>query len=692
VAMYALARQFGMDRLWAAIAAHCSAWFFPNFSSFSGIPIIYSVNPTAAITVSLFLVLMTLLVRVTSDSTVTDIARFGLAATAVVGLIVYNDPMTIGLVSFCIAACFLTAVFVSDDWFRTSLRRLAVLAIPAFILLAAGIAQYVLALDYYTYRVFFRTELPKTQIPVLASMLFASKAGSVTLAISLIGLVLGCIFTRGGPLAAVLVGLTAMIVSSVSGLIYLFGDFQWWFPLPMYVEFYSFPFVMIGAVAGYAGFRRVLPIVRLRTRPLRLAVQICCLMTMPAVLVYGASRLPPTVTSEPFVDRALVSDEFARDLGISAGSEWKGSVYIVFRNRRENLEYLTLWDMRIPTHNEYSQTSTPLWYYMTFKVMHTNESKGPLFQSSSIPHGKWNIGLAAAFGIRYVMLPAEAKVAEAVGADPQAREEIADHFLNEYRIPRKIPLKRIAAANGEGFTPFSWLVYELPDPNHGQYSPTAVQLANSEAEYQLLFSQPGFDWRRDVVLERSPGPLTPASGGRLYVERGHLRVEASNGSGRSLVLLPVQYSNCLRVSGSGDPQLVRANMYFAGLLFSGDSKARVDYDFGFLNSRCRLTDVADLKRLKIPETAEPASPALHPFVIRRLSDIPLRLRQLRDLYRALRPWSQASLTGQSISWNVSWGTGKSFSSTMGALMARGPSPMNMRAASRICASCTTKEI
>ena len=63
------------------------------------------------------------------------------------------------------------------------------------------------------------------------------------------------------------------------------------------------------------------------------------------------------------------------DLGISAGSEWKGSVYIVFRNYRENLEYLTLWDMRIPTHNEYSQTSTPLWYYMTFKVMHTNDPK-----------------------------------------------------------------------------------------------------------------------------------------------------------------------------------------------------------------------------------------------------------------------------------------------------------------------------
>ena len=72
--------------------------------------------------------------------------------------------------------------------------------------------------------------------------------------------------------------------------------------------------------------------------------------------------------------------------------------------------------------------------------------------------------------------------------------------------------------------------------------------------------------------------------------------------------------------------------------YSSPATARpeFDYDFGFLNSRCRLTDVADLKRLKIPETAEPASPALHPFVIRRLSDIPLRLQQLRDLYRALQ--------------------------------------------------------
>jgi hypothetical protein len=77
-------------------------------------------------------------------------------------------------------------------------------------------------------------------------------------------------------------------------------------------------------------------------------------------------------------------------------------------------------------------------------------------------------------------------------------------------------------------------------------------------------------------------------------------------------------------------------MYFAGMLFSGESKARIDFDFGFGNSRCRWADVADLKRLKISATAEDASVDPHPLVVRRLSDILVRLQQLRDVYRALQ--------------------------------------------------------
>src|SRR5262245_11546494 len=68
LAMYGLARQLGMDRLSAAIAAQSSAWFFPHFIYLSGIITIYYLNPTAVITVSLYLMLMALLIRLGPDS------------------------------------------------------------------------------------------------------------------------------------------------------------------------------------------------------------------------------------------------------------------------------------------------------------------------------------------------------------------------------------------------------------------------------------------------------------------------------------------------------------------------------------------------------------------------------------------------------------------------------------------------
>jgi hypothetical protein len=336
-----------------------------------------------------------------------------------------------------------------------------------------------------------------------------------------------------------LIGLSAMIVTAVAALTYLFADFLWWLPLPLYIEFYSLPLVMIGAVAGYAGFWKALPFTRLpASSQLRPALHICCVLVVPAALIFGATKLP--VISEPFVDQALVSHRFEPDLSISAGSRWKGSVYTVFGSYREQLAHYTLWLNRIPTHNVVSQTATPLWYYMTFKVMHTRDPRNPPHPSLSIPLGQWDIGLSAAFGIRYIMLPAEANVADGSSDGFQDSGDIQYRYLSEYGIDRKIPLKEVAPADGRGG--FSWLIYELPDPNYGQYSPNVVQLATEAAEYRHIFSASGFDWRRNVALEKSPGPLTRASDASLYIERGHLRVEARSESGRSLILLPVQYS------------------------------------------------------------------------------------------------------------------------------------------------------
>ena len=628
LAMYALARQFGLSPTWAAIAGQSAAWFFPHFTFVSGIFSIYYLNPTVTITISLFILLMILVLRVGPSSPGREIIRVGLAATAVSAFIIYNDPMSMGLVAFSVAPCFVVAI-LRGSGLRGITKRLAILCFPIPILLILGFVPYVMALDYYTYRYVFSSEFPRAQIPTFASMVFHMKAAGMTLTILVVGLGVGTVFARGKLMTAVLIGLIATFVSTAAAMIYLFSDFHWWLPLPIYIQFYSLSLVVVGAVAGYSSLWHWLTHrMDLKSRNWFPLGKIIAVLVLPAGLMYSAGML--STISEPFVDEPLISDLFEKDIALSVGSQWRGSVYTVFRNYREQLTYYSLWNKRIPTHNENSQTSTPLWYYMTFKIMHSRDPAVLAQPTLSIPPGQWNVQLSAALGIRYIMLPGAGRDAHDPG------EAIADRYLAAYGITSKIRLKRAAFVPGQGYSDFAWFIYELPNPNLGQYSPTVVQLAEDAASYNGAFAQPEFDWRRNVVLERDPGALVPAADAKLFVERGYLRVEATSQPGRSLILLPVQYSNCLKISGTGEPQLVRANLFFAGMFFSGESHARIDFDFGFTTSRCRWLDIADMQRLRIPETAEHPSSELHPFALRQWSDIPERLRQLAELYHALR--------------------------------------------------------
>src|SRR5262249_41635228 len=117
--------------------------------------------------------------------------------------------------------------------------------------------------------------------------------------------------------------------------------------------FYSLPLVIVGTVAGYSSLWRWLANrMHLKSRSLLPLSKVIVVLVVPAGLIYSASVLP--TISEPYVDQPLISDLFEKDLAVSVGSQWQGSVYTVFRNYRQQLAYLSLWNKRIPTHNENS--------------------------------------------------------------------------------------------------------------------------------------------------------------------------------------------------------------------------------------------------------------------------------------------------------------------------------------------------
>ena len=79
--------------------------------------------------------------------------------------------------------------------------------------------------------------------------------------------------------------------------------------------------------------------------------------------------------------------------------------------------------------------------------------------------------------------------------------------------------------------------------------------------------------------------------------RGGLHV-SGHSEGTSLVVLPQQFSNCLRARDQR-VRLVRANLMMTGLIFSGDLDTDIDFDYGIFTPNCRRADLADMKQLDL---------------------------------------------------------------------------------------------
>jgi hypothetical protein len=157
-------------------------------------------------------------------------------------------------------------------------------------------------------------------------------------------------------------------------------------------------------------------------------------------------------------------------------------------------------------------------------------------------------------------------------------------------------------------------VYRATHPNLFSYSPTRPKVAQSWAASVSAMTSPTFDPTRDVVVY-DPGlegvALTPATTTLATFERrNRFRIRAVS-KGRSLLLLPVSFSNCWHfVKKRGDPgaRIIRANVAMSAVVFTGEIDATVAFDFGlFSQHRQRWLDLADYCRFGLQAgVADPA--------------------------------------------------------------------------------------
>ena len=177
----------------------------------------------------------------------------------------------------------------------------------------------------------------------------------------------------------------------------------------------------------------------------------------------------------------------------------------------------------------------------------------------------------AMLGVRYV-------IADAVNADPDLQLRVTLPLGNEGALQ----------------------LYEVSNANLGNYSPVDISvLADATATLDRIGST-AFDPAREVVLDADPnsGPLVAATNAALRYEGASLHITADS-AGRSLLLLPLQYSHCLEASAGG-AQLLRADLVETAVLFENHLDTRIALRTGpFLHPLCRLQDVADDKRLQM---------------------------------------------------------------------------------------------
>jgi hypothetical protein len=146
-------------------------------------------------------------------------------------------------------------------------------------------------------------------------------------------------------------------------------------------------------------------------------------------------------------------------------------------------------------------------------------------------------------------------------------------------------------------------IYELPDPNLGNYSPTKVARAKTAREAIVAMSRPEFNGRHIVVTDDAsiPDNLVAATGATMTVRMGGVALRASS-TGESVLVLPVQYSHCWQIVSGSDASLFRANLMQLGVRFSGELRLELRQIFGpFWQSACRVEDAADVERLQMVE-------------------------------------------------------------------------------------------
>jgi hypothetical protein len=585
-ACYVMARCFDVPRVPSIIAAQFTVLIFtpvvmklafaPNFVSIPGLAVVYAPH----------LLAFGLLARLSPER-----PQMWFIAGGLLGLLFYSlycDPLWTAVSGLAWIVSFAVVTF-SAGRRDIILARCAILGGCVVVLLLSGALEYVYSLSQYTARVQFPDLLERPRTLLFTSVLFRSKYAAYFYYWCVPGWVLGIWLLRGRPRILVLAGAVSALLLLAYSAAFLYSAGYWWLPVPIYMEHTLFALFWTAAIAGYwgglealaaraRGWKHAPALSSAQATAVTAIATVAIAFVIPAVLMSRALKYRdlPNYLYEAWPDEPELRNFFGSNIGLRADPRFRGSVFFYTFQFDEFLTLDSLWVDSIPTTNEYSQLVTPQAIYFVHELFKRNVAGDLNWFRPWINTGEGSFPTLfrafRALGVRYV------------GGYVPLRIPGMDDFPS-VSFPRRSP-----------FSSGLWVIHEIPDVNVGNYSPTEITVAPSAAEAIDALASPNFDFSRQAVLSTElRGRLVPARDMQLSVVRGGLHVSGRS-DGTSLVVLPQEFSNCLRARDER-VRLVRADLILTGVIFSESVDTDISLDFGIFSPGCRRADLADVKQL-----------------------------------------------------------------------------------------------
>jgi hypothetical protein len=626
LSIYALARTVDSSNAVAVVGAQLGAFVFPPLYRLSGLFSNYDLMPGGSLTPALFTLLLCVILRL-RDVSWRNFAIAVALSTALIGYIVFNDPLTMGVMGFSFLVPFGVAILEGKHAAVIGLRLL-VLAVAAAIFYALGLVDYVLAMDHYTARYYFRHEFFRPQVPDFVSTLFDFPNAGATYAFLIPGWLAGLLLCRDRQRAIPAMAALNFVWILVYGSVYLFTSFHWFAPLPIYIEEYTIHIAGLGAVIGWAVLLRRLVALgspsswRWFPHPrLKSVATVGAAAIVPVLVAIYSLGIPASMygaNHEPWVDEPELVNYLSDRIGLRDGTEFRGTVYVNVIGYRDQMTYVNLWRNSIPTFNEYSQVLTAAYEFFRTRLLietrdDTEHMKGLLSSERQFVVARLNTLGLEAVGTRFLLTTDAPGEGAIVSGDP--------HIVLRGEFPGRVP--KIPQLDRK------WYLYELANPNQGQFSPTTVRVATTAPVMVEAMRKPDYDWSHEVFLtEPLEQTLTSAHNVHMIVRLGTVEIQAET-EGLALLVLPIQYSHCLALTGDPDARLVRANFLLTGLVFTKPIDATIHFNYGFFNASCRRADTADIEVMQVTGYKDMSVPQRdqNPYAITSLRMIPVKVRE-----------------------------------------------------------------